>query len=375
MNELSVLTEHIQKNASHYFADLDTDKTTIHFINKQVRKTSVLYRFSIESEGEFRAILVKIALPQRERQTQVKGALHLSDRPRLAAITEPQTKVQFEFLALSKIYQRFGTVQNTCFGAIQPLDYLPSFPAIIMIEEQAPNLRQLLIQTHRLQWKRGMRNLEPVFHHAGAWLQIYHRLPKAEHTRLRHGTRNDFITSIHDFCDFLAGQLGSQTFFQTMNTTIAQLANQYLPAELPIGLGHGDYTMRNILVDAADRVTVLDTLCKWQTPIYEDIGYFLARLKAAGPQALAQGFLFNNKQLATYEDAFLCGYWGAEPVPYAQIRLYEVQALLDYWTSQASVLKRIQPQTSIKMTKQQVKLSLMNRFLFTYSNRLLDTIN
>lgn len=374
MNELAVLTQHLQENASRYFADLADDQATIRFIDKQVRITCVLYRFSLESHRTSHAVIVKIAPPPAKRQKQTNDTLHLSARPRLATISDPKTKVQFEFLALSKIYQQFGALQDRRFGAIHPLDYLPSFPAIVMEEEQAPNLRQLLMQTHRLQWKRPARNLEPVFHHAGAWLQTYHRLPKAAHTQLRHGTRNEFITSIHDFCDFLATHLGNQAFFQTLATTTTRLAVNLLPSDLPLGLGHGDYTTRNILVDPTDRVTVLDTLSKWQTSIYEDIGYFLMRLKAAGPQALAQGFLFNTKKLAAYEAAFLCGYWGAEPIPYAQIRLYEIQALLDYWTSQLALPKTAQSQPSIKTTKQQVQASLVNRFLYIYSNRLLETI-
>ena len=91
--------------------------------------------------------------------------------------------------------------------------------------------------------------------------------------------------------------------------------------------------MRNILIGPSARVTVLDTLAKWRTPIYEDIGYFLTGLKTSYPQILTQGLVFNSRQLDIYEQEFLEGYFGKEPIPYSAVWLYEALALLDKWSS------------------------------------------
>jgi hypothetical protein len=80
-------------------------------------------------------------------------------------------------------------------------------------------------------------------------------------------------------------------------------------------------------------VTVLDTFAKWQTPIYEDIGYFLTGMKMTYPQVFSQGLIFSQKQLKNYEQTFLKGYFEQKTIPYPAIRLYEMLALLDKWSS------------------------------------------
>jgi aminoglycoside phosphotransferase (APT) family kinase protein len=343
-------------------------------VNEQVRSTCILYRFSIKADQQIHTVIAKKPLTPAERNKATNGALQGIVRPQLTTNTDPKSKVQLEFVALSKIDQQFGASSDARFGAIHPLAYLPELPAILMEEAKAPNLRQLLMQTHRFQWSRSTPNLLPVFQHAGAWLHTYHQLPNADHTQTRHRTRQEFVAVVQDFCAFLTARLGNQHFFQTLATTVARLADQHLPTDLPLGLGHGDYATRNILVGPAAQVTVLDTLCKWQTPIYEDIGYFLMRLKAAGPQALSQGVLFNPKELALYETAFLRGYWDATPIPYAAVKLFEMQALLDYWSSQVTLSPAARLTPSFKVSKKQVQTALVRRFLYTYSHRLLATL-
>jgi aminoglycoside phosphotransferase (APT) family kinase protein len=167
----------------------------------------------------------------------------------------------------------------------------------------------------------------------GAWLHIFHKMPKKDHMQVRHQRREDYIESISVLTDFLASVLGERHFFEKIAAHLAEKAHETLPEMLPIGLGHGDYAMRNILVGTSGRVTVLDTFAKWQTPIYEDIGYFLTGLKMTYPQVVSQGLLFSQSQLMDYEQAFLKGYFGEARIPYAEVRLYEMLALLDKWSS------------------------------------------
>ncbi|MEZ4870525.1 MAG: phosphotransferase [Caldilineaceae bacterium] len=364
MLETTVLLEHLQNHAPAYFPEL-VASPSVELLQQQVRATSVLFRFRIVTATNARVVIVKMPLPQVSQQ----GPTPL-ERPCLTTLTDPLIKVEFEYRALAQIYQHFTRLQDDRFDAIHPLEYLPDFPAIIMEEKKAPNLRHLLMQTHRLRMQRSVRDFSQIFHNAGAWLRAYHALPKVEYTLTRHATRADFVQSINDFAAFLSTTLGNRAYVQQLATWAVDQAEALLPDLLPMGLGHGDYATRNILVGPADCVTVLDTLSKWQTPIYEDIAYFLFRLKAAGPQALGQGLLFSPARLAAYEQAFLQGYWGTEPIPYAQIRLFEVQALLDYWTSQSASV-RGQNRSGAKRFKNQAQRYLLNRFLYGYSRRLM----
>jgi Ser/Thr protein kinase RdoA (MazF antagonist) len=134
--------------------------------------------------------------------------------------------------------------------------------------------------------------------------------------------------------------LNDHAFFQKVSSSVETRALKILPESLPVGLGHGDFAMRNILVGSDERITVLDTYAKWRAPIYEDIGYFLSALKLSAPQVISQGLIFDRAQLSAYERAFLEGYFEQKPIPYQEIRLYEMLSLLDKWSSVITYYRR-----------------------------------
>jgi hypothetical protein len=133
--------------------------------------------------------------------------------------------------------------------------------------------------------------------------------------------------------DFLAKTLGDERFFDATSSILLNEAQKTLPHSLPLVLGHGDFSPRNILIGPEARVTVFDTFANWRTSMYEDIGYFLNDIKMSYLQVVSQGLAFSARQLAAYEQAFLEGYFDQDPVPYPAIRLYEALALLDKWSS------------------------------------------
>jgi hypothetical protein len=177
------------------------------------------------------------------------------------------------------------------------------------------------------------KDLTAAFQNAGKWLQKYHAMPKEDGVQVRHRSRDDYVESIVTLTDFLARAWGDEPFFKQTASTIIRNSQEFLPESLPLALGHGDYALRNILVGSNARVTVLDTFAKWRVPVYEDIGYFLNNLKTAYPQVVSQGLLYSSGQLAAYEKAFLKGYFENIKIPYLSIRLYEILALLDKWSS------------------------------------------
>jgi hypothetical protein len=165
------------------------------------------------------------------------------------------------------------------------------------------------------------------------WLRVYHTMPKTEQVQVRHDRREDFVEGILKLTGFLTERLGDKSFFDRLASTLTHHVHAILPERLPLGLGHGDYALRNILVSPTGRVTVLDTFAKWRTPIYEDIGYFLTGLKMTSEQVASHGLVFGPDQLQEYEHAFLKGYFEQKPIPYPAIRLFEMLALLDKWAS------------------------------------------
>jgi len=331
--QVKVFKRHIFDRVKQYFPEIGYRSVSIEVIGCQERVASILYRLRINFENDHRYVLVKMPLWRRDDKSAIKFRNGVNiERPQLVPLTETEVKFQFESAALSEIYCYFSKLNDPRFGAIRVLDELPEQRAVIMEEVRYPNLRQLFMNSSRLYPHRHVP-LEPVFHNVGGWLRAYHALPKRDHVESRHTQRDQFIESMVQFTDYFTRALGDEPFWQMVASRSVTSALHILPTVLPAGLGHGDYAMRNILIAPNEQVIVLDTLAKWQTAIYEDIAYFLVRLKINWPQIFSFGLAFNSKQLIKYEQEFLAGYFGAESVPFKAIQIYKVQAILDYWSS------------------------------------------
>jgi hypothetical protein len=240
-----------------------------------------------------------------------------------------------------------------------------------MEEVNDPSLRSLFVRENRLQKLFTSASPNEAFRNAGSWLRAYHSLPlKATD---RHQSRAEFIDANIKLTDYLTSTMEDARFFQEVASTINAAALAVLPDSLPVGLSHGDYAMRNILVGAGNRVTVLDTLARWRTAIYEDIGYFLTNLKVAWPQVISQGLVFKESLIEQCEKAFLSGYFDSEPVPIRAIKLYEIQALLDRWSGRVARLKQLDA-TRPQGTKR-LRLTLENRYYKISLRRLMQSLN
>ena len=208
----------------------------------------------------------------------------------MTSTTDATIKHLLEYRALVAIQCYFERLADRRFGTVKPLTYLPDLSALLMEEVKTPNLNTLFGRTNRLQGPLSSLDLRDAFCNSGAWLRYYHTLPKDHDVQVRHATRDAFVDSITKYVSYLGRVLHKEAFLHKHGHTIIAQAKRVLPPALPLGLGHGDYAMRNILVSADSRVTVIDTLSRWRVPIYEDIGYFLLRLKANRMQVFSLGY-------------------------------------------------------------------------------------
>jgi hypothetical protein len=210
------------------------------------------------------------------------------------------------------------------------------------------NLRQLFAKENRLQLLFTSARSDVAFGNAGAWLRAYHSLPSQ--AEIRHAQRADFIELVVKFTDYLSRKVGPAPFFQNIASATTSVARDALPETSAVGLSHGDYAMRNILVSPTGRVTVFDALARWRTAIFDDIAYFLTNLKMIGPQVISQGLVFEPNLIKRYENKFLAGYFDREPVPIRVIRLYEILSLLDRWSASVARFDQCvaQPHAALK---------------------------
>lgn len=329
----------------------------------------MLYRFKVSNESQIRSVFVKV--PHRNsKNNQNNGSAY--EKPLLFPKTELREMHRLQYSALKSIYEYFTGLGMKHLGAIRVLDYLPQFQAVFTEESSDTSLRDLFLRDSRFRSPFKQGKLSVSFQNTGIWLRMYHRMPKHKDVKVRHQHRDDFAEAISTLADYLVKTLGDEPFFKETASMIIHKGQEVLPESLPLGLGHGDYAMRNILIGPNARVTVLDTFAKWRTPIYEDIGYFLNGLKISYPQIISQGLAFNTAQLAAYERAFLNGYFGEEPIPHPAIKLYEAFALLDKWSSSIALIHQ---QTVPIKTLGKVKITLLNRYFKRSAKSLLREIS
>src|SRR5215207_2546562 len=326
----TVLMDHIREHAARYFPGLVSEKICVQLLDKEERPSALLYRFEVKDEAQIRSVFVKVPL-HNSLGGQPNASVY--EKPFLSQRSESIDMHRLHYTALTTMYDYFTGLDNKQLGAIRVLDYLPQYHAVLTEESSDPKLQRLFLSESRLRSPFTHTELTAAFQNVGVWLHMYHTMPKKEDVQVRHKHREDYIEAVTQLTDFLARSWGHESFFKQTASIIIKTAREILPESLPLGLGHGDYAMRNILIGPNARVTVLDTFAKWRTPIYEDIGYFLNGLKMAYPQVISQGLLFRSSQLDAYEQAFLKGYFGSRTIPYPIIQLYEILALLDKWAS------------------------------------------
>ncbi len=337
------LTAHIETHAAKYYPQLDPHNIQIQLTKKENRIASRLFYFDISDQSQTISVLVKVSLPKPQ-----KNNFNAFKKPRLFPPTNPFDMPTLEHQALTSFQIHFQDVDPTQINTIKVLDFLADKHAIVMEVAQLPNLRSRYLEAARRLPGKLSHPVLLTFKNAGRWLRRFHAIPLKDYVQDRHKHPDDFIKNIEILIEYLIKTTHRNQYFTNLNAQITALANQYLPQNLPLGLSHGDFAARNILTNNQGTVTVIDTFAKWNAPIYEDIGYFLNNIRTSWFQIATLGLVYSPKRIAAYEKAFLAGYFQDTPIPYPQIKIFEILALLDKW---ADAIDRANTDSSRKLLK------------------------
>lgn len=354
--ELQRIINHIREHAPRYYPEFMQAQVQVQLIRADRRRASSLYRFDLNSPQFTRPVLVK--------KPPVGG-----EPVRVRRQTDPEIKFRSEYEALVAIHSHFERLNDPRLAAIRPLDFIADQLAIVMERIPHPSLRQLLLKASRLQPQSSRAQLNRAFRNAGIWLRHFHGLTRHQHVEIRPAQRDEFIEAINHLAHALAKALGDKRFFCALAQKVGADALAALPPSLPVGMQHGDFALRNLLIGPESRVTGIDTQARKPSPVYEDISYFLISLTTTWPQILSQGLVFDSLQLGHYENEFLSGYFEGEAIPDECIRLFKIKMMLDKWHARVFYLN--QPRKRWRFGSNRVSKVLTHRFFRMHSKRLL----
>lgn len=288
------------------------------------------YQTSKHSKGADIVVKVPIGRGDVKFWETARGG---KDRPRLFGRANPTQKPLHEFEALRRIQTHFGSQCDARFDIVRVFDFFPMQNALVMGWNPHPSFRQHLYKAHRLAGFAAPTNLEQIFEHLGAWLQQHHQLPRLSHCETRNSSREDYLLAIERFVTYLRDNTDSPEYFSKVGKTIVALAEEHLPTQIDTGQVHGDFAPRNAFISPTNAVSVFDTLGRFDAPIFEDIAKMLMTVKASGLQLVSFGMLFDENSLRRYEKRLLEGYFQNQTIPYALVKLFEAQLLLEHWAA------------------------------------------
>jgi hypothetical protein len=336
----------LEARAARYFEDFRGTRARATLLHKRSRSYSTIYRFALSTDAASRHVFVKL----RAADDRAGG-----DRPRATPRVEPGDELRLAHAALVAIHERFAALGDPRLGSVRALDLIPELDALVTEEAEGSQLWPLVAGASRLR-PTAVTALGEILGNTGRWLREFHGIEGRPGVATVHDGRDGFFALLDALCDFLGRSLDDQRYFDHIATRTSALAELVIPETSAHGLLFGDYGLTNVLAGPGTRVTALDTLGNWRTPIFLDIAYFLTGIKTHRQQIAMQGRAFSTDRIAALERDFLHGYFASSSPPLEQIRLYEVLKVLERWSGRLA-LNRRRP-----FGMRQVGFMLVNRF-------------
>ncbi len=360
----SILTQ-VQTRAADYFPEFNRQALQVRVLRESRRIYSSFHEFEVTDGNQAKKVVVKIpCLPVPGGAASDR--LPAPQRPRLFGFVDPQEMAELEFNSLVAIQEHFRGLDDPRFGTIRPLELLRDPDAVVMEKHPGASLRLIHRTVRRLPISRRPTPFSPdkTTQHAGAWLREYHRIGSLPHTSDRMKTRREFLEALAAQTGYLIDRGENRTWLESLRSEMEGHARRSLDAEFKLATSHGDYAPRNLLIDPDNRVSVIDTLARWRTPIFEDVAMFLLGLRASAAQVVSMGAAYDLQSLRDLESQFLTYYFSGETVPLASVRMFEVLLLLDRWS--AFTLRAQSAKRSGRKLYTSWRLITLRRFLTQY---------
>ncbi len=232
--------------------------------------------------------------------------------------------VNLTFRAYRLLNQHFADEPNL--ATPEALAVWENPPALIMKKAGGEALFLRMKECRNWAIETGCQLAQNFVKQAGRWLAHLHQLPPPEWSR----PAPHPLTQLDDWLNRLRmadiDPLEEKRIRDQARALIA------LPTAEPIPL-HGDFTLRNVLCQPPQAITVLDTELVLRGHPAADIGWFLAALHVIDKwQILGGEMVYTQAVIRQTGEAFLRGYESVGPLPPQEtIRAFTVLRLTERW--------------------------------------------
>jgi len=262
----------------------------------QTHAHSFIIRYRLLLDADERYLLVKI--PHRPNQTDLQESLGNK------TLSQP---ARDEYEQLLVIYQTFDTLNDPDCTAVQPLDFLDEWNAIVMLEMEAIPLR-VMLTSPQIGFSRPEATEQFIGHlrKASHWLRYYHdKIGESESRPLSQELMQARLDKISmDVANHIGSRYQVQTKLKVLRSHIGKASGRERIARL-----HGDFHASNILITRQGQVCVLDPrVDSDKKSIYNDLSTLLIDLSVKLIPMLTGG-VFTQKFLQKSQQAVVESYF------------------------------------------------------------------
>ncbi len=225
-----------------------------------------------------------------------------------------------EYETLQILYHKMPSLQEDCFVS-RPLDYYPDLHAYAMESVGTKSFKPYLLRANsRLRSDDAVSELFSIVDGCARWLRAFHEITRSQKTR--QFEYKAFINGVNeDFdCQTLRKFRFQKATIQQLDTLMERLASLDGKHDVPCAKWHWDYTPGHVYLDN-NRISVIDILGMDDTPIFEDIGRFLASMTAINNFPFYPFFDFRRAE-GPLCDRFIDSYAEGAPCDQELFRLY-----------------------------------------------------
>lgn len=282
---IAILSQKLYDNLKMYYSNLNKDRTIITG-SSLGGKYAQTFKFAVASDNFKRKIFAKIC-----------------------PVFESLDPAKMEFETLKLLYNKIPEVDQNL-AVSRPIDYFPDLNAYAMESVGTKNLREYLLKNNSLlRADDSISELLDLVSGSANWLKAFHRITMSN--KPQKFDSETFIKSFAEEFDYrsLSNFKFPKSTINRLENTINSLSSLNGVFDMPCAKWHWDYTPGHVFIDNG-KISVIDILGLDNTPIYEDIGHFMAALTSVNNLPFYPFFDFkraNDKLCGHFLDSYCSG--------------------------------------------------------------------